>query len=128
VSQDELLSRTLAESQTEAVATNGSAIAELPRSNRTRLSSYEVPRIFRQLIRLHSRLDSASDYSREGDIAGCFTLLLETMTVLEKSDLEEFELSKRAVVQVFCGLPLWSEGASLELSNIIAGFPPSSLI
>jgi hypothetical protein len=125
LSQDELLSKTLTGLQMETVATNGTAIAEVPRSDRTRLSSYEILRIFRQFIRLHSRVESASDYSRDGDIARCFSLLLEAMTVLEKSDLEEFQMSRRAIVQVFCGLPQWSEGASLELSNIISSCSPS---
>ena len=121
MSQDELLSKTLAELQ---MATNGAAIGEVPLSDRKRLSAYDVLRIFRQLIRLHSRLQSASDDSRDGDIERCFNLLLEAMTVFEKSDLEEFQLSRRAIVQIFCSTQ-WSEIASLELSNIIASCSPS---
>lgn len=125
MSQDELLSKTLAELGMEAIATNGAAIAEVSVRDRKRLSSYEVLRIFRQLIRLHTRLQSTSDNSRDGDIERCFNLLLEAMTVLEKSDLEEFQMSRRAIVQIFCGIPQCSESASLELSNIIASCSPS---
>lgn len=123
--QDEPLSKILTEMPKGTVASIQAAIVDLPGSYRKRLSSYEVLRLFRQLIRFHSRLPRASDTSCDDDIERCFRLLLEIMAVLEGSDLEEFQMARKAIIQVFCGLPQRSERPLLELEAIIASGSPS---